>query len=107
MAEYSTEVQQDLLISVRRCLRISREGIFDEEISDLIRAARKDLSLGGVLPDRVNDDKDPLIKRAIVTYAKAEFGLDNPDSEKYRASYQMLRTHLMLSSEYTSVEGVG
>lgn len=106
MAEYSTEVQQELLTSVRRSLRISREGIFDEEIADLIRAARSDLLLGGILPAKVYDTDDPLIKRAIVTYAKAEFGLDNPDSEKYRAAYQTLRTHLMLSGEYTVAEGV-
>lgn len=101
MAEHSTEVQQDLLISVRRSLRISRSGVFDDEIADLISAAQTDLELGGILREKVYDPADALIKRAIVTYAKAEFGLDNPDSEKYRASYQMLRTHLMLSSEYT------
>lgn len=105
MAEYSTEVQQELLNGVRRSLRISREGIFDDEITDLIRAAQSDLELGGIIPEKIYDPSDALIKRAIVTYVKAEFGLDNPDSEKYRAAYQMLRTHLMLSSEYTKGEG--
>lgn len=92
-------ISQQYVYSIRRYLRINHTH-FDTEITDLIGAARADLLLGGILPDKVNDETDALIKRAITVYVKAEFGLDNADSEKYRESYNMLKRHLMLSSEY-------
>ena len=73
---------------------------FDAEITDLIGAAQADLLLGGIKAAKVEDESDALIKRAIVCYVKAEFGLDNADAEKYRNSYEMLKRHLQLSSEY-------
>lgn len=86
--------------SIRRNLRINHDR-FNDEITDLIEAARADLLLGGIILSKVVDENDALIKRAIVNYVKAEFGLDNEDSEKYRESYEMLKRHLMLSDEYT------
>ena len=72
----------------------------DSEIKDIINAARADLALGGVLEVKALDEKDPLILRAGATYVKAEFGLDNPDAEKYRASYKEQRNALTLSDSY-------
>ena len=92
-------VTSDFLDSIRQYLRVSHTH-FNGEITDLIGAARADLLLGGIKAEKVDDENDALIKRAIVCYIKAEFGLDNPDSEKYRTSYDMLKQHLMLSSEY-------
>ena len=46
-------------------------------MKDLINAARADLVLGGVLEVKAQDETDPLILRAVATYVKAEFGLDN------------------------------
>lgn len=88
------------IISFRNSLRISHSKL-DNEISDLIGAARADLLLGGLSLNKVCDEKDYLIKRAITAYVKAEFGLDNSDAVKYRESYDMLKRHLMLSDEYT------
>ncbi|MGN1112022.1 MAG: head-tail connector protein [Acutalibacteraceae bacterium] len=93
------DISEQFVYDIRRYLRISHTR-FDAEITDLIGAARADLLLGGIKPAKVNNEKDPLIKRAIVCYVKAEFGLDNADAEKYRESYEMLKRHLMLSSEY-------
>lgn len=92
-------VSEQLVYDVRRYLRISHTH-FDAEITDLIGAAQADLLLGGIKASKVEDDSDALIKRAVVCYVKAEFGLDNSDAEKYRESYNMLKRHLMLSSEY-------
>lgn len=83
----------------RNQLRLTHSD-FDDEIMDLIGAACADLAISGILPARIDDTGDQLIKRAIALYLKAEFGLDNPDSEKYRQSYDMLKMHLMLSNEY-------
>ena len=84
---------------IRNYLRLSH-GDSDDEIRDLIGAACADLALCGIVPAKLYDTDDQLIQRAIVLYVKAEFGLDNPDSEKYRNSYDLLKTHLMLSNEY-------
>ena len=66
--------------------------------------ARDDLVLGGVLPVRVRDETDPLIKKALASYVKAEFGLDNEDSEKYRAAYASLKDDLTMSTKYIREE---
>lgn len=88
-------------LAFRQALRISHTRS-DGEINDLINAARADLhDLGGIREDKVNNENDPLIKRACMLYVKAEFGLDNPDADKYRESYEALKKHLMLSGEYT------
>lgn len=94
-----------ILDDVKTALRISNTA-FDGEITDLISAARADLKLSGILESKVNDDTDPLIKRAITVYVKAHFGWNNPDAEKLQQSYDMLKMHLSLSQEYT-VEAVG
>ncbi|MCA0754910.1 head-tail connector protein [Paenibacillus sp. N4] len=91
-----------MLDSVKHALRISLSNThFDDEVEDLIAAARHDLQLSGVLASKVGDDSDPLIKRAITVYCKANFGLDNKDAEKFQASYESLKAHLSLSHEYT------
>lgn len=96
-------ISEQFVLSIRQSLRINHTHL-DGEITDLIEAARADLLLGGILPDKVNDETDSLIKRAVVNYVKAEFGLDNADAGKYRESYNMLKRHLMLSSEYITAE---
>jgi len=92
-----------MIEDVKIALRIASNA-YDSEITDLIAACRADLQLAGIIPDKANADTDPLIKRCIITYVKAEFGYDNAESEKYKASYEMLKRHLMLSNEYTVSE---
>lgn len=96
----TTEVSEELLNAARLAVRRTRPSIFDGEIKDLIFAARKELTEIGVLPVKAYDDSDPLIRRACIVYVKAEFGLDNPEAERYRASFDSLKYHLSLSSEY-------
>ena len=98
------EISQNYILAGRSALRISHSK-YDCEINDLIAAARDDLrTLGGIKAEKVNDESDPLIKRAVMTYLKAYFGLDNPDALKYEASYEMIKKHLMLSSDYKEIE---
>lgn len=92
-----------LLDDVKLALRITSSA-FDSEIQDLINAARADLILAGVKPEKANDDLDPLIKRAIITYAKAHFGYDNPEAERFQKSYEMIKMHLTLSADYVASE---
>lgn len=95
----AADISEEYLAAGRLAVR-TKSTAFDGEIVDLIRAARGDLTLGGILPERAQDEADPLIKRAVMTYLKAEFGLDNEDADKYRAAYVGLKTSLAMSSDY-------
>lgn len=87
---------------MRAALRISSTSEkITEEINDCIAACKADLKDVGV----VNiDETDALIIRAITLYVKAEFGY-NAKAEKFAFSYDCLKTHLSLSSEYTEAGG--
>lgn len=87
-----------MLDKVKMSLRIKTDTL-NEEIYDLIEACKADLSMSGV---KVIDETDALIQRAIITYCKANFGLDNEDSEKYQRSYNSLKEHLSLCADYNT-----
>ena len=99
----AADVSEESLAAGRQAVRPTSTA-FDGENVDLIRAAREDLALGGVLPERAQDEEDPLIKRAVMNYIKAEFGLDNEDAEKFRAVYERLKVSLAMSSDYVGGE---
>ena len=89
-----------LIDDVKDALRISGNAL-DTEVTDLINAAKADLKLSGVLTAKADSTTDPLIRRAVVVYCKAQFGYDNPEAERFQNSYDMLKRHLLLSQEYT------
>ncbi|PER41730.1 DNA-packaging protein [Bacillus thuringiensis] len=84
---------------VKKAVRISHNAL-DDELEDLIEASRYDLNLSGVSHLKANDDTDPLIKRAIITYVKANFISDAKEAERFLASYNMLKNHLTLAGDY-------
>jgi len=86
-----------MLEKIRKALRITNE-YFDDELNDLIDAALADMELSGIKANTMTDDK--LISRAVTLYSKAQFGLENKESEKYQESYESLKRHLALSEEY-------
>lgn len=85
-----------LFEKIKRNLRVSINA-FDEDIGDLIEAAKSDMKSHGV--KKIEDD-DPLIIRAVDLYCKGHFYLENKDSEKYLQSYESLRDHLSLAGDY-------
>lgn len=85
-----------MLEPIRNALRI-KSTVFDDEIKDLIAACKLDLSISGI---KIIADSDPLIKQAVKTYVKANFGLDNKDGEKYMESYEAIKRHLALCGDY-------
>lgn len=87
-----------MLNKVKQALRITHD-VLDDEIVDLIEACKKDLSISGV--SNISDT-DPLVIRAIVVYCKANFGYDNPDSDKFKSSYEALKCHLSLCGDYNA-----
>lgn len=84
---------------VKKAVRISHNAL-DDELEDLIEASRYDLNLSGVSHLKANDDTDPLIKRAIITYVKANFISDAKEAERFLTSYNMLKNHLTLAGDY-------
>lgn len=89
-----------MLEVVKSSLRVNGTSL-DTEIQDLIDSAKADLTLSGVRQEKVVDT-DPLIKRAITVYCKANFGYEDPKmSERFQESYTSLKYHLTLSTEYT------
>lgn len=85
-----------MLADIKLALRVSSSH-FDIEVQGLIDACKKDLELAGVY---VIDETDPMIKRAVALYAKANFGYDNPDSDKFQKSYDLLKCSLSLAGDY-------
>jgi len=86
-----------LIDDVKMALRITSIE-FDPEVQGLIDSALADLQLSGVVNPL---ETDPLIKRAIITYCKAQFGYDNPEADRFQRAYDLLKMHLTLSAEYT------
>lgn len=93
-------MNQLLLEKIRKSLRISHNKL-DEDIQDLIEAAKLDLKLGGVMKI---DETDPLIIRAIALYAKSASGYFENMSERYEESYTMLKISLALAGDYNDEE---
>lgn len=98
------------LDKVKDALRIKAD-IFNDEVQGLIDACKADLRLVGVnIPTEntsaeENGDSadDPLILRAIILYAKANFGFHD-DNERYRQAYDYLKCALSLAGDYIAVE---
>lgn len=112
-----------LLDDVKQALRINNTAM-DTEVLDLIESAKfemKNLNINiektitiieNQTPEPTEEvpnpepilieveAMDPLIKRAITLYCKGHFGYDNPDAERFIASYEKLRDHLSLSTDY-------
>lgn len=93
-------MNQQLLEKIRKSLRISHTKL-DDDIHDLIEAAKMDLKIGGVMKI---DEADPLIIRAISLYAKSASGYFENMSERYEESYTMLKISLALAGDYNDEE---
>lgn len=88
-----------LLDKVKLALPISTDA-YDDEINDLISAAKLDLGVAGVVPTQ---EGNALVERAIITYCKLNFG-DATDGEydRLKASYDEQKAQLSMSTGYTN-----
>ena len=84
-----------MLNKVKLALRINNNA-YDDEITDLIGACKKELELAGIASSNIIDT-DPIIIRAIIFYCKSNFGLDNDEHEKWLLSYESLKAFLCLN----------
>lgn len=85
-----------MLEKVKLALRI-KTNAFDEEINDLINAALADLAAAGITSQ---DEEDPLIIRAVVTFCRANFG-SPADYDKMKASYDEQKAMMQMATGYT------
>lgn len=85
-----------ILDDVKLALRVTNVA-YDGEITDIIAACKIDLKEGGAAN---TDDTDALVRRAIILYSKANFGMANPDMEKYQKAYDNIKTMMALTEDY-------
>lgn len=95
-----------LLDDVKVACRVTSTA-FDTELNDLISSALSDLGITDIQCILLtSDDPAPLIKQAVITYCRMNFGLQ---SETYynrlKASYDEQKAQLLMSSEYTEWGG--
>lgn len=81
-----------LLNKVKLSLRISYTD-FDDELTDLISAAKKDLGIVGINVD----DTNALHIRAITTYCKLNFG-EPYEADRLKRSYDEQKAQLISAS---------
>lgn len=84
------------LDKVKMGLRIKTTA-YDEELADLITAAKLDLGIAGVV---VPSALDEIVTRAIVTYCKMSFGLPE-DYDRLKESYDEQKAQLVTATGYT------
>ena len=87
-----------LLDEVKLALRVSTNA-YDDEITDLIESAKLDLGIAGVvLPDTL----DSIVKTAIKTYCKMNFGTPNSDVyDRLKKSYDEQKAQMSNATGYT------
>jgi hypothetical protein len=83
-----------MLNKVKTALRITNNK-FDEQISDLIQSAIKDL---GIVAEVVNP-KDALVREAIITYCRLHFGQPD-DYDRLERSYWEQKAQLRANPNY-------
>lgn len=81
---------------VKLALRITGDD-FDSEVAILVESAVEDMKRVGISEYYI-EDANPLVKLAIVTYAKARFGFDNPEADRFDASYRQLVIDMLHSN---------
>ena len=85
-----------ILDKVRAALRI-KTLVYDNELNDLIDAAKLDLGVAGV---EVLAPTDELVKCAIITFCKMRFGIPD-DYDRLKASYDEQKAQLSNATGYT------
>lgn len=77
----------EYLARLRRAVRRNSSTDVDAEVTELIEECRGDMVRLGILPEKVNDESDPLILGAMKCFMRSHFGLSNPDAEKDKENY--------------------
>lgn len=84
------------LDKARLALRITTDA-YDDEISELIEAAKGDLQIAGVI---LPDDMYGVVNTAINTYVKMRFGQPE-DYDRLKAAYDEQKAQLSTATGFT------
>lgn len=95
---------ENISFAVKTALRISNNA-FDDEIEMLIAAAKIDLVHADVVKATADDDSNPLIRRAIITYCRLNFG-EPSDYDRLKRAYDEIKHQLSMNSDYTDFSKV-
>ena len=85
-----------MLNKVKLAMAITTDA-YDNELSDLIDAAKLDLGIAGVNSEFIHDK---LVQRAIITYCRMMFH-SPADFENLRWAYESLKGSMAISTGYT------
>ncbi len=92
-----------MLDKVKMALRVTTDA-FDEDIEDLIAAAKADLGIAGVV---LPEELDEICRRAIITYCRMNFsypdggGHLNSSYDRLKSSYDEQKAQLSTATGYT------
>ena len=89
----------NMLTITKTSLRIPSDVTdFDQQLNDLIGAAKTDLGIAGV---NVPQELDSIVRTAIITYVMIHFG--EPDNyDRLKASYDEQKAQLATATGYTT-----
>lgn len=85
-----------ILQAVKMALRIKTDA-FDAELTELIEAGQADINHAGVFN---LDPDDPLVRRAIITYCRLNFGQPD-DYDRLKRSYDEQKAQMSMATGYT------
>lgn len=88
-----------MLNLVKLALRITTNA-FDDELTQLISSAVIDLGFGGMVDTITVQNADSVVKQAIITYCKMNFGLPE-DYDRLKRSYDEQKAQLGTATNYT------
>lgn len=88
-----------MLELVKMALRITTDA-FDDELNQLISSAVIDLGFGGMVDTITVQNADSVVKQAIITYCKMNFGLPE-DYDRLKKSYDEQKAQLGTATNYT------
>ncbi|QSB10448.1 phage gp6-like head-tail connector protein [Lysinibacillus fusiformis] len=86
-----------LLEKVKFAMRLD-EDEHDDELNDLIAAAKREIIEVGASSEKVVDEDD-LIRRACILYCKAHFGYDD-NKERFASAFEKMLIKLSLLSSF-------
>lgn len=89
-----------MLELVKMALRITTDA-FDDELTQLISSAVIDLGFGGLVDTITVQNADSVVKQAIITYCKMNFGLPE-DYDRLKRSYDEQKAQLGTATNYTN-----
>lgn len=85
-----------MLEKVKTALRIKTDA-YNDELTDLIEAAKLDLGVAGV---EVPTELDALLSKAVITYCKMSFGIPE-DYDRLKRSYDEQKAQMSNATGYT------